>query len=349
MGKNRGSTKTYKRTLMDRHDIDEISTMFEQMIGSSDADVDIIIPKMLDLCNKVVRYHRATNILLGFNELGPLLQKYEWDNQISEFLDLLTTTNRINIKKEYNRDDLMQILELKKRPEVEINEEYKSLKNNQHIKQITITCGNLDSYKKYLENKDKLEDTFIRREPGDVFSPISFTNLDLKLLWFAEELSDKAKKIILTIMHHMLIIGQEIYEIVASPDIDISKFSSMLVDTIAGLRKQIPRCDKAFDIIENSVKMLEDNFTNYYRSSVVAENPSIIALDFISDVSNKQKTSPIVMAQFHRIMSFLREQNSNVTNPKTKEVLSMLNGQFSMLGMNDIDTDSKNVASEKDE
>ena len=44
---------------------------------------------------------------------------------------------------------------------------------------------------------------------------------------------------------------------------DIVKREGIL-DNLDNFRKEIPRCDRAFDKIEEALRTLENNFNNYY-------------------------------------------------------------------------------------
>jgi hypothetical protein len=199
---------------------------------------------------------------------------------------------------------------------------------------MVITGSNLSVHKAHISEADKLDDIFINREPGLTLQPLAFSTMDLKIIWQFSGSSEMAKKFILSILRHTYLIGIDTYDIVTSPDVDIKKFSKILVDSIAKMKKMIPRCDRAFGIIEKSVKLLEDNFKTYFRGSVEAGNPSIIVESFIVDISTSQKSSPMVTAEFRKIVSFLKEKSSQNNDPKIKKLFSMLNNQF-----NTVDTE----------
>jgi hypothetical protein len=331
MTRGRSSMKVKKISMVSKDDTDSLNKMFEQMTGMSNAEPDVIVPKILKIKQRIVKYYKVFNILLNFAEFRSLEDYKSWFDEIQEFITKLASSTDIDLQGNYSSDDINNIQQLKQINEDDLNKIYKDLKENPHIKQIIITCSNLANYKRYIENKDAIDDKFIRREPGLSFTPLSFSNLDLKVLWSLDDISSHGKKFMLSILHHSYTIGYEIYDIVSSPDVDIRKFSAILVESIAKLRKQIPRCDKAFDVIENSVKLLENNFKNYYKSSVEAENPSIIVESFIIDVSTSQSASPTVTTQFRRIVAFLKQRSAGVNDPKVKKLFGMLNNQFSAM------------------
>ena len=105
------------------------------------------------------------------------------------------------------------------------------------------------------------------------------------------------------------------------------------------MKKQIPRCNKAFNIIANSVNLLENNFDTYYKHSIEAENPSIIIENFITDVSISQKSSPAVTNQFKKIIMFMKRKTAGNKDPRVSQLFKVLNSQFDMMDTPDDTTD----------
>ena len=301
-----------------------LNDMFEQMTGSQGADIEIIIPKLTKLHNLLAKFVKVYKLLLNF---GDFINKFqEYNPEFAEINSFIT-----NIQKIIDVDNELSEDKLKTMSIDQINNLYKTLKNKQEIQSIIVTGGNLKKYKKYLADKDNLKDEFIKKEPGLTLTPFSFTKLDIKLLWTSNKLTNMAKKYILNILNHTYTIGHDVYEVVTSPDIDIKKFSKVLIDNIEKMKKTIPRCDKAFNIIKNSVEMLESNFNGYYKNSVEAENPSIIVESFIIDVSMSQKANASITGQFRRIIMFMKKQSANNTDPRVKKLFKILNSQFDLM------------------
>ena len=301
-----------------------LNDMFEQMTGSQGADIEIIIPKLTKLHNLLAKFVKVYKLLLNF---GDFINKFqEYNPEFAEINSFIT-----NIQKIIDVDHELSEDKLKAMSVDQINNLYKTLKNKQEIQSIIVTGGNLKKYKKYLSDKDNLKDDFIKKEPGLTLTPFSFTKLDIKLLWTSNKLTNMAKKYILNILNHTYTIGHDVYEVVTSPDIDIKKFSKVLIDNIEKMKKTIPRCDKAFNIIKNSVEMLESNFNGYYKNSVEAENPSIIVESFIIDVSMSQKANASITGQFRRIIMFMKKQSANNTDPRVKKLFKILNSQFDLM------------------
>lgn len=323
------SVKMKKMSIADQSDAETLNEMFKQMTGISDAEPDVIIPKYLKVRSKVSKYYKLFNVMLNFEEFKTLPVDYSnWVEQIRVFMQSLINSTGIDPELKYPEIDAEQTETLQALSSKDLNIKYRELKKNEFVRKIIKTSSNLGVFKIHLETRDELNDAFIKREPGYTLTPLDFSGLDLKVLWDQEELSSHGKTFLLQILHHAYILGKDIYNIVSSPDVDITKFSSVLVGNISKLRKQIPRCDKAFDAIENSIKLLETKFGDYYKTSVEAENPTIIMESFIIDVATNNKASPSTAAQFRKIIMFLKNKSTGVSDPKVKKLFSMLNSQF---------------------
>lgn len=305
-------------------DSNELNEMFEQMTGSKGADPEIIIPKLIKLQSLLSKYSKVFNLLLSFDDFIKVFNEYH-----EEFNDIKNFTNCI--KNIINVDENLSSDELEKMNVDSVNMLYKTLKEKEEIQTVIITSSNLKNYKRYISDKNNLKDDFIKREPGISLTPFHFTKLDLKKLWASDKLTIMAKKFILSILNHSYVIGHDIYETVTSPDIDIKKFSRVLISNIDNMKKTIPRCDKAFNIIRDSVELLEDNFKGYYKNSIEAENPSIIIESFIVDVSLSQKTNATITGQFRKIIMFMKKQSSNSNDPRVKKLFKILNSQFDLM------------------
>jgi hypothetical protein len=323
MAKGHSTVKVKKIGAMSTEDTAALHTMFDQMIGTQNAELDVIVPKYVKLCNGARRFIKLFNLLLCFADFRKQFQEFtEWFDDIARFTENATESLGLDLNKSYVESDYTKV------DEKEFNEQYKKFKNNKYLKRMIITSGELVKYKTHIGDLANLNEVFIHREPGLSLRPFPFSRLDLKLMWVSDNITEQSKKYILTIIHHAYTIGVELFEVASSPDVDISRFSDILVASISQMRKQVPRCDKAFDIIENSVKLLETNFTTYYRTSMEAENPNLIMESFIVDVSLSQKADATTMMQFKRIIGFLNKKTAQIKDPKIRAMLKMANMNF---------------------
>ena len=317
----RGRTRVKKINIGTDDDSTVINDMFAQMTGSEDADIGVILPKIEKINTMLTKYIKIYKLLLGFNEFINNFPEYKPHfDDIKSFIDKVDIIN-----------DELNIKQINKESVQEVNTIYKQLKDKNELQSIIITSGNLGKHKRYLENGSNLGDEFIKREPGLSLIPLKFTRLDLKILWVSDKLTPMAKKFLLNVLSHTYNIGHNIYQIITSPDIDIKNFSSVLIKNIEKMKKRIPRCNKAFDIIADSVSMLENKFDGYYKTSVEAENPSIIIESFIIDVSMSQKSNASITAQFRKIIMHMKKQTANNTDPRVAKLFGILNNQFNLM------------------
>ena len=306
-----------------QEDVDSLNGMFDQLTGVQEADPDIIRPKYAILRNNISKLYKVYKILMDFEGFSRSFPQYKESlTETQKFFDGLLEKFNINPSE---IDDEKKYAEMDK---TEINALYKVLKESNEVKTLVVASGNLNHYKKSLSDEKNLKDDFIKKEPGVNFTPIPFCLIDLKHIWASDSCSSQVKKFLLTILNKTYLIGLDIYDNITSPNIDIKKFSSVLVESIKTIKKQVPRCDKAFDMIASSVEMLEDNFKGYYRSSVEAENPSLIIESFIVDVSMSQKTNASITGQFRKIIAFMRKKAQGNNDPRVKQLFKILNGQF---------------------
>jgi hypothetical protein len=314
-----------------KEDMDLMKQMFDQMTGMTNADIEVILPKYIKLRTHLGNFIKIYNILIGHKALHETFPEFK-----EEFDEI---TNFINSIKEECGDPSTEESQEKyaNLTQDEINKVYKELKEKPCLKSIITTAGRLSRHSKYLSKNDNnpdseskyLTDGFIKKEPGLSLYLLSFSNLDFKEFWASQKATKEIKKFIITILSHTYETSFFIYDIVTSPDIDIRKFSSVLITNLDGLRKQIPRCDDAFNIIVKSVKLLEGNFKSYYKNSIEAENPSLILENFVIDVSAQQQSTGIrVTQQFKKIIMHMRKAASNNKDPKVKRLFNMLNTQM---------------------
>lgn len=354
MVKNKVNMKT--KQIGNIQDAQMIQDMFNQMTGVSNADMEVIIPKYANVLKYLNNYKLVLNILFNHNNLWNLDESLlETKLEISDFINKL---NHLLEEEKYDSDiesrflnhyykiSMSKDLEKKTRDKEleklikQFNQKYTNFKSNELIKQIIISTNNLTSHKKFLIKENKNEDElsfnsrskFIHREPGLVLYPFHFTKLDLKYIWSFENLSHKDKILILDILEKLYLIGFKIYDIIESPDIDIKKFSHLIIDNLGNIQKEIPRCDQAFNIIKKSVEMLETNFKRYYKESVESDNPNIIFESFLSDIMTSQKTNNNkLINQFRRIIMHIQKKNNSIKDPNAQKIFNMLGEQMTNL------------------
>lgn len=317
---------------INKDDAKILNKLFNQLIGAENADPEILIPKYVQIKNCVRKYYKILDSFLKFEGFRKMFNEYESDLKMIESFNnnLKKTFIDIDFKKKEDTID-----EYKSLNEESINNLYKKYVVSDLIKSIIITSGNLKPHFKYFEHINKIEigksDLFIKREPGLTFIPLDYSELDFKKLWFSDKITDIVKKYILNIFNHLYNIGHELYKNLNSPNINVKKFSSILIKEIDKMRDKIPRCKEAFDVIQQSVDILENNFDQYYKDSVESENFSMIMESFISDVVKVQKADTLLTHQFRKIISFIKKMSAGNNDPMVQELFRLLKTNFKLM------------------
>jgi hypothetical protein len=313
---------------MTKQDMNEMQEMFKSLTGENDADIEVLLPKYVELRNSVGSVVKVWNILKEFPDLLEIFP--ECADACAEFAQFV---KRVEENHKITSSTVDTPATHAGVSQSEINVLYNGLKDSDEVKAITIACGQLNQFKRHLQ-EDSLSDKFIRTEPGLDLIPVSFFPINLKAIWMSEHAGSMLKNIILKVLQKTYVIGLRVYNNITSPNVDIKKFSGVLVKAIKLVRKQCPRCDDAFRIISDSVDMLENNFTDYFKQSVEANNMGMIMESFIVDVSTKQRNSPRVTQQFGRIISFMQRktaESGQSKNPQVQALFRMLNSRFGMM------------------
>lgn len=203
---------------------------------------------------------------------------------------------------------------------------YNKAKKASLVHTIINTCGNLVSYKTYLKDKDKLDDKFITKSSMLTFEPVIDLVVNFKHLYISDLLTENEKKFILLTLHKIYIISVDTYEEYSKVDIDTEQFVRAVRITVDKLKKQIPRCEEAFQKILDSTDLLKDNYNDYYKDYVGSQNSMIIAENFIQDVAGTVDKSPKLALQFRKIIQHLRDMTNKLVaqDPRYKDTFGSL-------------------------
>lgn len=322
-------------------DQEELMSMFQQLTGD---------PTKLDPEIVKDKYERLKNAIMRCNKL---LRKFK-----QAILDRLVT----KIGKDPFFDfEVKRLVEYLDRAEEYIDEKpsdenivhiYQAMKESFVIEEYLKICKNLRQGEDCIKDRANLSDTFIKRSVGEELFIFEFAKINFKHLFThileenipnKKELAD-AKTYILLTFNMLYITTQDIYNIVSSPDVDIDKLSELIVQAIGAAKKQIPRCDKAFRLIENSVDLLKNGMSSYYKDFIASGNPVVIFENFINDLSGDLHIDTQTMSQFKRIIFHFRKRADSLPQKNAK-----LEGVFSTLDkiMEIMDEDKPSKAHEE--
>ncbi len=301
-------------------DTNNINDLFEEMIGAKDADPNIIRPKFVKVRN-IVRYiHSVMHMMANLKDLDKDYPKLKQPmEEIKKYIHDMKESVFFLIDKDDVEDNYINM------SKEDMNSMYKKLRENVFIKQLILLGSKLKKHKNCLEDSANLKDNFINQNPGLSFVIFDFSTLDLKQIWHEKNMSPHVKKIILHVLHKIYKNTVELYDIITSPDIDIDEFIGILLSSISDIKKQpmLNRCVHAFKRIEDSVALLKENFSKYYRESISCGNPDIIIHNFIIDVSNAGAPDARLTSEFRKIIQYMNQmsnQSGKSKDPKIKKL-----------------------------
>jgi hypothetical protein len=322
MAKGRKQYKVVQQQLPDGLDQNDIMNMFQQLMGDpSKLDKEIVASKYkrlrdsIECCNKILLLFKKAILdqLHTKINIDPF-----YDREVKNLVDFVEAANEY-INTETNDENRVHI--------------YLALKESFVVEEYLKICKNLKCGSDDIKDKANLSDKFIMRFPGNDYFIFGFSKINFKHLFNhileenvePEEL-DASKKYILMVCNMLWEHTQSIYSIISSPDVDIDRLSEMIVSVIGEAKKQIPRCDRAFKIIADSVDTLKANMNDYYKEFVTSGNPATMFENFIRDVSSEMNMDKQTLMQFRRITMFLRKKAEQM--PKKPEQLDTVFGMI---------------------
>jgi hypothetical protein len=310
--KSQSTTKKIQKTLGDEVDTSDLQKCFSQMTGAVNPDLNIVLPKY-DAIHTCINKIQECLIELKVD----ILDKYNIDensnNDIRNFIK-----------------NLREIISNRKSNLEFGSEDYLAIKGNADINSMVITCSKLlpiaPQITKTWEEVDK---KFFMRIQQTSYTPLEFApTLDLKKIWIVDgDGNPEMVKMLHSVLKTLFNMTHIIYKTVTSPDVDISKLSAIIIGALGALKKQIPRCEKAFKKITDSVSLLENNFDTYYKDFVQSNDPTNIFTGFIGDVANTCDTDPHLIFQCRKIVNFYKKNMKmapGMSSEKTKMFDSLM-------------------------
>lgn len=302
----------------------QLLEMFQQLTGDpSKLDPDIIKEKYERLKNDITRCNK---LLLKFKQaiLDRLHTKINVDpfftHEVKELEAFVTRVEQYMDVDVESNNNLVHI--------------YQALKDSFVVEEYLKICKSLSAGEDNIKDRCNLSDNFIRRAVCEELYIFDFAKINFKHLFshiLEENFPDPdeftgCKQYILVMFNMLYITTQDIYSIVTSPDVDVDKLSDLIIKAITTAKKQIPRCDKAFRLIENSVDLLKNGMNTYYKDFVASGNPAIIFENFINDISEDLNIDTQTLGQFKRIIFHFRKKANSMPkkDPKIDGVFSTL-------------------------
>ena len=322
---NSFKTKVIKQNI----EQDGMADMFNQLLGDEKSlDINIIRDKYLKLKTNIERVYKLLESFkktIYIKVLTNLPNISIYIRNIEGFIEDAKCTFPENI----DDKDLIRF--------------YLNVKEHKVIKDCIHICKNLIIYKKYIENNENLSDSFIKSSKNRDINIFPFCDFDIKYIYSFSKIDDSIKKYILIFLNMLYNTTYEIYQIITSPDVDISKFSDIIISSIAQAKKMVPRAGRAFKKIEESVELLQNNFEGYYKDFISTKNPTIIIENFVMDCAKEQDDNVDLdlARQFKKIAMFYKKKSAGkIKDPRINQIFEMLDKNFAMLDVKDEDVSS---------
>lgn len=338
--------KQIKKTIgnANKESVNNVSNLFDRIFNADPLlDPNIIHPRCTTIKTIMTRYS---------NILG-IFYKYEMINDICKEEDLLTGDyekigtyiNDMNsyisseiefrlslddmVKKNITMDEAMSndsyFDETISR---ELTDHYNSVKKGDYVNSMIELLKNMMPYKTELS-----EDNFrwIESVPGCSLNLFPFSDLNFKFIYNFEfddkDYTNHKNKFIHGILQKLYKCCAEMHGVITEAGFDISAFVDLIIDNLGTFRKDVPRCDEAFDVITEALGRMKSNFGKYYKDYEITNDPSMILEAFLKDLYDDNKNNPKIIAQLKKIISHYSNKitnNSNVS-PKVSNLVSKLN------------------------
>jgi hypothetical protein len=136
----------------------------------------------------------------------------------------------------------------------------------------------------------------------------SFSTLDAKMIYNSKVVDPEEKELFdhycFAIYTKLAKYAKDILDIIVQPNINIGMFSGLVIANLATFRKEIPRCDQAFDKIEQTLTTLEKNFPRYYKEYIRFRDPTLILENFLKDICAETDNDPKLIFQLKKIINY---------------------------------------------
>jgi hypothetical protein len=322
MGKS--TARVAEKTIKDKG----MMKMFNGMLGDGNINIPIAYKKFIDIKNTAVSTiqiveklttHPFFSKTTKYKQRVQALEKFVQDSN-----EIIATDMVDNLEKYPTPDSATE-------QEKDIFKEmYSKMKKLEFLRNLILTCRNLARDKSKLEEKRY---SFIENMAGNEYKPLSFCEWNLKEIFIDTSIPKDVKTYLIMWLYLLYKRTHDIYQYLTSPDIDVDEFVNVVLNSLKQIKKQIPRCDRAFKKIEDSVGLLKENFNSYYRDFISTQNPSIMIENFVIDVSKDAKTDPDTVRQFRKIiMCYRKMAQGRIKDPKVKALFDRASASFDALG-----------------
>ena len=290
----------------------DINEQFNQILGDGDLDPNIIGPKYQQL------HYNIEVVCRVFKNFADFIKTLEDPRFIKPAEQMHTLRLRWN-------EELVENKLIK-----DLQEAYKTLKKCRTALSMLELYGALKQHEINIMEKNG---EFIEDYPLDIFYIFRNIKLNFKDLYVyvggKKEIKLDIQKYVMQFLELLCKTTKKIYQLISSPDIDVSLTARCLHSALMDLEKHLPQCRQAFHRIRNSIDMLEDNFTEYYKDYLGSQDQTMIMQSFINDIMKGEKKSIKIMWQFKQIIGFLQKR-ANASKSKDPRIKALFDKMTEM-------------------
>jgi len=350
---------------INKNSMDDISSLFGKMFG----DNPVLDPEII-----YTRYNNIKSYLSKLKQIIEIFYKFEIINDIcTENVQLLDDYNKIHIfindldtyikneinfkynldemrKPNYTINDVMNsdnLYDMEKSKE--LTEHYKKIKKSEYINVAIELLKNMQPYKTYISDDLITECKWLSDLPGHTYEIFPFTSLNIKFIYdykFEDvSINVQKKKFIANVFNKLFKCCSAIYNLITDVDFDISIFTDIILNNIDSLKKELPRCDNAFNVIIIALNKIKTNFKHYYKEFEITNDPTIIIQNFIKDIYDENKSDPILISQLKKIISHFSNKIKSNTKipPNISNLIDNLNNISFKTDMNQNTTSTTDI------
>lgn len=305
---------------------DDLAEMFNQMIGTGTVNLTIAYPRYVRikaLCSRLVQ---ACELLAT----SAIIRQYAQFQPQFETLSKYCVGAKSGIASVFSVDlekHMWNLDAASAEEKAAFSESYAAAKKSALVNGFIRTLDNLTPYKHYLQDPKKINYKFIPDIPGTEWCPFPFAPaVNIKEIF--NQVETRTNMLICTVLSKVYELSHQLWVELQSPDIDVDEFVGLLMRRIdeIQLQPELSRCRGAFAKIKDSVSLLKNNFTDYYRDFLQTGNNTIIMEHFVLDVSKSTSADARTIHEFRTIINYYRKMaKAQVNDPKVKTLLDSLN------------------------
>jgi hypothetical protein len=316
-------------------DDEDITQMFNSMIGVDGVDVGIAHNKYLQLKYGVNQFFKVMDL---FTQVPMLAKSAEFAKHVTEITNYCSEAPGSPYSVFFGSADLFDRVGIPGTPDEVIKtflELYEKLKASDFLNNMIIACDKLAPYKRFLEVDKSI--LFLQNMPGVSFFPLPFTKLNFKDLYVHNINNAPNKLFLLSLLGKVFKITFNIWNILQTPDVNIEALIEIMRERMDQLLKipELSRCQRAVATLKKSIEMLKTNFNTYYRDFIQTKNSSIIMEHYIGDVIKTTKADADLRRQFMAIIKYYRKiSQAQYQTPQSKELFEKIEKTFKHFSRN---------------